>query len=424
MNDNVKKTLKRILCGSAAVMAVAGAFVLGYFTKVWNTPHAMREIEFVLNTIYKNYDGEFSETEFIENAVYGSLDPYCAYYAPADYDNVLLQREGINRGRLGISFSGVTNRISVVSGNSPAERAGITVGGRVVGVKLLSEEEYTEVSDYAGFSAFTEIIEKDVPINLKILYGEEFSEFTVSKGDFVEAYVWYADSEESYNMSLDGDEWKAVKREKTVKEGVREGYAYIKLSSFNAAAATQLKIALSIMKGKGITKLVLDLRGNGGGYMNVLEDVAGLLTPGRGKRTVAVAKYKSGGTYEFFTSGKEYADYNFTKIAVLCNAGTASASEALIGAVLDYDAFENKNIAEVYVSKYTEGVYRTYGKGIMQTTFTSGSGSAVKLTTAHIYWPKSNTLIHGQGITPDTDERVHGVDPVTGEDAELLAAMN
>ena len=90
----------------------------------------------------------------------------------------------------------------------------------------------------------------------------------------------------------------------------------------------------------------------------------------------------------------------------MCDEGTASASEALIGAMLDYDV---NNIVSVVVSSSTlngQTVYKSYGKGIMQSTFVNPGGSAVKLTSACIFWPVSNTTIHNKGITTNVSNKV------------------
>ena len=82
------------------------------------------------------------------------------------------------------------------------------------------------------------------------------------------------------------------------------------------------------------------------------------------------------------------------------NGNSASASEALLGAMYSYGTL---SYADVYLTKLGDAAARTYGKGIMQTTYTSGNG-ALKLTTAQIYWP-NGTCIHDRGVTEeDADE--------------------
>lgn len=120
---------------------------------------------------------------------------------------------------------------------------------------------------------------------------------------------------------------------------------------------------------------------------------------------------------------------------VLANAGTASASEALIGAMVCYGALDYKN---VFVSQYSDAYInwlypdgkgvknaRSYGKGIMQSSFTNFStGEVLKLTTAKIFWPDETTCIHDVGVTVGD-----GCTPLpaewewTKDDAELKTAV-
>jgi carboxyl-terminal processing protease len=86
---------------------------------------------------------------------------------------------------------------------------------------------------------------------------------------------------------------------------------------------------------------------------------------------------------------------------VLANENTASASECLLGVLVHYGDVL-KNNSDVILEMNEEGAYRTYGKGIMQTTYMLLSGGALKLTTAKIYWPDGETSIHGVGFTDGT----------------------
>ena len=107
------------------------------------------------------------------------------------------------------------------------------------------------------------------------------------------------------------------------------------------------------------------------------------------------------------------------KIAVLADENTASASECLIGAMLDYGTLTR----DALVITETNGVARTYGKGIMQTTYVNFThGDALKLTTAYIFWPQSHTSIHGIGITTTPENEVE-TSGVFGVDAELNRAL-
>ena len=117
---------------------------------------------------------------------------------------------------------------------------------------------------------------------------------------------------------------------------------------------------------------------------------------------VSLARFKDGSEQKFRSESVDYSSYGFEKIVILANDGTASASEAFIGAALDYDA--KKIVSVVLEESEYYGAYRTYGKGIMQTTFENfATGEAIKLTTAKIYWPVSGECVHGVGITKNIE---------------------
>ncbi|MDE7373288.1 MAG: hypothetical protein K2N18_04415, partial [Clostridia bacterium] len=91
--------------------------------------------------------------------------------------------------------------------------------------------------------------------------------------------------------------------------------------------------------------------------------------------------------------------FDDARITVLADEHTASASECLIGVMIDYETI---GFSDIYLHKNGKGEARTYGKGIMQTSHDDDpSGGALKLTTAEIFWPKSDRSIHGVGVTPN-----------------------
>ena len=141
--------------------------------------------------------------------------------------------------------------------------------------------------------------------------------------------------------------------------------------------------------------------------MKILSEVAGLFVEKESDNQVlCLSKDKYQKETKFYIKNSLYSTYGFEKIIVLANQNTASASEVLIGAMLDYDT---QNKLTVVLDGFTENgqtTYRTYGKGIMQTTYLNVDGSAVKLTTAKMFWPKSNISIHGIGITETTSSKV------------------
>jgi carboxyl-terminal processing protease len=234
--------------------------------------------------------------------------------------------------------------------------------------------------------------------------GEE-KEFTFTAAEYITSYITYFDSEKSFVFESDEVDGKPVGKSRD--GGLKEldgDTAYIKLDQFEGNAAKELDGALAFMKERGRSKLVLDLRNNGGGSMSVLEDIASLLIDNDGKSrfTIAVAKGKE--DEEVFKTGRNAYYDNVKGISVLANNRSASASECLIGAMLYYGG--QFSLDRLVIEKDGDGVAKTFGKGIMQTTYMLITGGAVKLTTAQVFWPDSETCIHGKGIYPTEENAV------------------
>lgn len=228
------------------------------------------------------------------------------------------------------------------------------------------------------------------------------------------SYVdYYDDADKLYFYAKPGTyiENRYGKTEKRIETGggisqLPSDTALIVFTGFEGNAAEEFKTALDYMQEKGKTKLILDMRNNGGGFMTTLADIASYLINNDGKKAspVAIAIDKKGGEDVFYTSGNNFYS-NVKKMSIIANGNTASASECLIGA-LDYYGKKSGNIEfsrDMLVLTYNSARedYCTYGKGIMQTTYTLSTGGAFKLTTARIYQPDGETCIHGKGITTD-----------------------
>jgi C-terminal processing protease CtpA/Prc len=156
--------------------------------------------------------------------------------------------------------------------------------------------------------------------------------------------------------------------------------------------------------------------------MDILQSIAAHLVYKEDTDLIAaVAKYKDGSQIAYKITSSYYNNYNFEDIAVLANGYTASASECLIGAMLDYGTLKPENLI---VSVYEGNDGHTYGKGIMQTTFTNlYDASALKLTTARIYWPLTDNCIHGVGIRGTAEPTSSDEIIFTGTDNELNKAI-
>ena len=426
--------MKKILAVIGVIVLCVGAFLGGYFLRSYQDPD-MASLKFVLEH-YKKYYLEEDE-DYIQIMANSILDKYSKYYTAEEYETIKKASQGIRAG-IGLSFaiSGEETWIYSVLGNSPAEHAGIKNGGKIVGIKAAGDQDFATVN-------YTQLDQKlsEIPVgeefDLKILYQTE-QIYTLTKREYNETYVYYTDDSGSYRY-VDGDDGKLQLSAYQNDLGVTipSDTAYIKFTAFNGlsndltGSAKQFDKVMEKFKLGGKRKLIIDLRGNGGGYLSVMRDIASHLIGTQGNNLcLSKAIYKDGSIETVNLGVNKYSDYKYTKIVFLADQNTASASEALIGACLDYDYF---GVVKVVLSRSGSNgnfVYKTYGKGIMQTTIICADlavGGAIKLTTAKIYWPVSNLSIHGVGITKDLAEygdKIIEAPYVENVDYELIAALS
>ncbi len=406
-----KKT-KRIIIVICSVAIVVGTFFCGYFVGRSGLDEDVRTISYIVN-MYKKYYYERSDdiVGLFEDALF---DKYSDYYTKEEYDLVKKTAKGQREG-VGFSYNKITNEITAVLGNSPAKKAGLKTGGIIVGIGK-AETEVVNVTD----ENTVDMLLGEIPVNtdfvFRVKYGDIVKDFTMQKREYTQTFVSYYDETGEYGFTDTdngiGFEWLSDNVDFPI--GEKSKTAVLVYSGFSGnsngieGSKKQFEIAMSRFKSTGKTCLILDLRDNGGGYMSILESVsAHLICAENGsKQLVSYAKYNDGKVSHFYSDKVDYHDYNFEKIIVLANENSASASEALMGAILDYD--ENKIVNVILEASFVGGekVYKTYGKGIMQSTYERLSGEAIKLTTAKIYWPKTDISIHGVGLTSTLDERI------------------
>ena len=407
-----KEHLKRFFQGLAVALILVAVFFSGYFSHYFSLNEELRSIDFFLD-IYNEHYYKPTDVKPVDLLVEGMMDIYSDYFTAEEYEKYQKEGQGSKSG-FGIGISAL--EIVTVLGNSPAEKAGITTGGKIIAFKLAEVADFTLCENQTQLTDFLGSVTSAV--SLKIQYGEEIKEFTLTKSDFTENYVYYTDLTGTYRYNGEGNEMILTKYQGE-KVNLQDGWGYLKLTQFNGLAdgtmggAGQFAGALELFKQNKNNKLIIDLRGNGGGYVSILADIAShLCATNTNKEFICQkARYKDGTTSDFYSPKSCYNDYSFESIVFLVNSNSASASEALVGAVLDYDKNSNNNIVKVVVEPTEingEKVYRSYGKGIMQSFYVNPlTGEAVKLTTAEIVWPITGTCIHDIGLNPTVDSRIY-----------------
>lgn len=390
-----------------AVLLAAACFVLGGFAVWFSLDSEIRTLLKIKKGIQDHYYQDVDDEEFygaIFDAVnHDLLDAYSHYMTADEYRTAQGDLAG-NRIGIGLVFqtkdeNGNEQMQTVrVCGNSPAAKAGFREGDCVVGYGKTATT-MVESTSFDDFSAFLNTLNEGEPFHARVRRGAETLTLTMSREEYVENYVFYRTNKTAFGFTgAKADEWTETGEPLSC---LPDDTAYIRLIQFGEGTEEQFSVAMERFKGDGKKNLVLDLRDNGGGYLDTMQEIAGYFckTATEKKPVVAVAEYKD--RKEIFKAKRNvYGEYFSadSRICVLADDGTASASECLIGCMVDYGAIGFEDICLIERG----GVAKTYGKGIMQTTYYLGAKlDALKLTTAEIRWPVSGKSIHGKGVLPE-----------------------
>ena len=387
-----------IIIGSCALAIVV--FLLGMLTQwLWIEPQ-MRSLIKVKDAIDRDYYEEITDESFygaIFDAVNENLlDDYSCYMTADEYAAVLADNAGKREG-IGLMFYTGDEKMQIyrVCGNSPAEKAGIQAGERVIGFgktreTLISSESFDE------FSAFLKTLAGGEDFMIKLRAQDEERTVTLAKSEYVESYVFYRSNTTSYSFTAT-DEIVAQAGGAPLA-ALNTDTAYIRLLQFDGNASGAFDKAMQLFRNEGKKNLVLDMRGNGGGSLDVMQSISKYFCKNTTERKpVAVVADYGEKKVQFRADGNVYGEYFSadSRICVLADGNSASATECLMGVMLSYGAIGYGDIC------LTErgGEAKTYGKGIMQTSYLVDvfKKDAVRLTTAKIFWPNGN-CIHGRGI--------------------------
>ncbi len=313
-----------------------------------------------LAIVQSDYVEEPKAKDLIYGAMKGmlaTLDPYSQFLDPDSYNELRVETEG-QFGGLGIEITIRDELLTVISpiDDTPAARAGFKSGDRIVKI----DGELTR-----GITLLDAV---------KKLRGKPGTEVVLTL------------LREGENQLLD----VPVKREtitiKSIREAriIEDGIGYVKLSDFREQTPKDLTQALQQLQGQHMDGLILDLRNNPGGLLDVSVSVSELFLD-RAQLVVTTKGRLKHQNMEF--RSKSDGAVNRLPLVVLINEGSASASEIVAGAIQDH----------------RRGVVmgmKSHGKASVQTIFPLKDGSALRLTTSKYFTPAGRS-IHGQGIVPD-----------------------
>ena len=342
----------------------------------------MNKLQVLEDTIDRYYLESVDE-QTLEKGVYDGLvealgDPYSTYYSSEELKELQDKTEGIYYGigaYVGIDADTSLPRLTGIIEGTPAQESGLRAGD------LLYKVDGEEVQGLE----LTQVVSK--------IKGEE--------GTSVHLTI----IREGATDYLEVDVVRRKVESPTVNQKMLDGgIGYIQITEFDTVTLDQFTEALAVCRGSGMKGLILDLRGNPGGNLNTVCDIAREILP---KGLIVYTEDKDGKRSEYTCDGtKEMKE----PLVVLVDSGSASASEILAGAVKDY------GIGTLVGTT-------TFGKGIVQRIISLSDGSAVKLTVSNYYTPNGNN-IHKIGIKPDIEEKFDSEAYYNdGEDNQLNKAI-
>ncbi|MBQ8295488.1 MAG: hypothetical protein IJX87_03530 [Clostridia bacterium] len=410
-----------------AVLLALACFLLGGATTFLSLDPQIRTLIKVKQAIdgqyYEKIDDETFYRAIFQTVNEDLLDDYSLYMTAEEFAAQNAAGQGLQIG-LGLVFRTQDENgndcmfIDRVCGNSPAEAAGIAAGSYVVGFGK-TQDSMIESEKFGDFSAFLQEYGEGEKFYVKLQKGEDVSVKEVAKSQYVENYVFYRTNKSAWRF--EGATATTLVEKGEPLACLDEDTAYLRLTQFNGEAVAEFKGAMKLFQQQNKKNLILDLRENGGGYLDIMQEISSYFCKGSNakKPIVAVAEYQNK-KEKYAATGNWYDDYfkEDSRVCVLADGGTASASECLIGCMIDYGVID---YGDICLSE-RNGTAKTFGKGIMQTTypFIIG-GDAIKLTTAKIVWPISGNCIHGVGILPSDGALT--VKENVENDAEIAAAV-
>lgn len=361
--EKQKKKEKDFFSTTEVVIITLIALIVGIFSGTFITTKSnnktnskeIREFITTYTTVTNNYYKKVNKKKLVEAAINGMFDylgdPHSIYMDEKETESFNQTMEGTYKG-IGATIQQTDDGIKIVGifKKSPAEKAG------------LKENDYI------------------IKVNGKKTEGKTADETVrmIKKKDKAVIVVKRGDEEKSFDITLEVIDIPSVEGKIIEKDGKKVGI--ITLSIFAKNTGTQFKNELDKLEKDGMEQLIIDVRGNTGGYLDQASDI---ISNFMDKSHVIYQVERKGKKTKYYSTGTTTKQY---KIAVLVNGGSASASEILAAALKESYG------AEVIGTT-------TYGKGTVQTTTKLEGGASIKYTIERWLTPKGNS-INETGIAP------------------------
>jgi carboxyl-terminal processing protease len=321
--------------------------------KVANPEATTKKFENLLYYISNLYVEEVDEKELVEHAIISmleKLDPHSTYISKEELKKMNEPLQGNFEG-IGIRFNILKDTIFVVSPipGGPSERLGIMAGDKIVE------------------------IEGEVVAGVGIKNSDVSDKLRGDKGTRVKVGIQRKGSKDLLNFTITRDKIPIYSVDASYM--IEPGIGYIKVNRFAATTMKEFKEAMKKLKDEGMESLILDLQGNGGGYLKTAIEMADEFL-----NEDKLIVYTEGRAYpRDETRSTRKGDFKTGKLAVLIDQSSASASEIVSGAIQDWDR-------GVVIGR------RSFGKGLVQRPINLPDGSAVRMTISRYYTPAGRCI--------------------------------
>jgi carboxyl-terminal processing protease len=346
---------KRFSLATVAVLialSLAAGAVLNGLISGDNVHEQLQKFGDVMNITYKYYVEDVDTQKLTEsaiNGVLGQLDPHSVYIPASQMKRVTEEFQGSFEG-IGIEFQVLNDTLLVVSAivGGPSEALGIQSGDKIV-----------RINDSSAIGITQDGVQKK-------LRGP--------KGTHVRVGIVRAGIKELLDFDITRDKIPLYTVDAAFE--VNDDIGYVRVTRFAATTHQEFVEALTKLRSQGMKRLVLDLRGNAGGFLEQAFKIGDELMP-KGRRIVYTKGRRPEFDDEYVSSGA--GRFQDVPLVVLVNSGSASASEIVAGAVQDWDRGLIVGVT-------------TFGKGLVQRQFDLKDGSAFRLTTARYYTPSGRLI--------------------------------
>jgi carboxyl-terminal processing protease len=376
-----KSRLKKLLVTFGFAASLLAAFGLGYAVSPYKPVEGLNVAE--LNQIYRllkdKYDGDLTPKQALEGAKAGMAastgDPYTAYLTEEALKQLNDDLAGTLSG-IGAEVGIRNNRLTIIApiADSPAAKAGLRAKDDIARI---------DGEDPSGMTL-----------------DQAVSKIRGPKGTTVTLTIIRGNGQ-PFDVTITRD----VITVNSVKSEIKTpGIGYIQITRFGSDTGSAVAQAAAELKSQGADRFIIDLRNNPGGYLDASVKVAEQFISGK----VVVEEKKNGKTFNTLSSGTG-GELVGSRLVVLINGGSASASEIVAGALQDHGA-------AVIVGE------KSFGKGSVQELAKLSEGAGLKVTVAHWFTPKGRNITK-DGIKPDIEVKLEAADLDAGRDPQLDRAL-